>query len=1204
MQIGFKVSTFHLQNLLYMRKFLFLLLFATFNFAAIAQPINDNCSAATVIPVQSNPCVTASPGTTVNATASTQTAFIPSSADDDVWYKFTTSAVGTAGSVKVVVSIVDVAFPSGSPQSIYLEQRAGTGSCDPYYPNSTMLSSSGGNWLLTGLNPSTEYSIRVYTDDNTSRMTFGFCAYYPPVPANDDCGTASTISVTGNTGFIVQSAGTVGATASTQASGDFSGKDDDVWFQFTTPATAKNVKATLSEISYNASGQPVVELWDACGDASFINWYPYSTTPNFGTLVPNKTYRIRVYTYGSSSRFNSFKLTIDYAVPNDTYFTAESITLSSATSCTTITSGTTLGTTSEMPPACSGASSPPNDVWYTFTSTNPIHEIKLTNVTLVAGSNANMYMQLFRGSNTNSVLCSSTGSMSLDGSSIANVILSGTTYYLRIYNEDASSACTFNICSRVLPAPVNNNCSGAISVPVNTTDVEQFVSATNVGATASSPALSCSGTANYDVWFKFIAPTSGKAFIKIFNSRALINVGSGSPYFALYSGTCGSPTLVSCNSDLTGAFSGLTSGSTYFIRVFDVPGNQYAFDLSIMQLPATQTNITCATATPIDANWIQGTTLGLTSANIVPCGGGSPITNKEVWYSFNATGVKHLIDFKDMVRLSPNQNSLGFKLFSGTCAGLTEVGCKSGVQYSNDLISGLTIGNTYYVQVLENTFNGGPVSYKIRTIKENAADNDEMAGAVTLIQSPDCQNVQGTFKFSTVSSNPVTGTFSGDVWYKFVAASTNPTIALPSTSSVYMVVYQSNGSTIFHDPGFGTTNLQLTGATIGNTYYVRVYNQSTASLGPNADFTICISGVPNTILADQPTVGSTCITIDGPVVSTNSLRWLHLMHQGKIVASVFDQPGNAGMGNIIGKYYINSGAVRADGSGIEYLNRNFEITPTIQPVSPVRVRLYFSKSEFDAMVQANDADGNDVYYLNDLKISKFSSNPCSNVLNLAGELLYNISNWGSLSSSVYYVEVMVPSFSSFFLKNVSGVLPVTCIDFSAERKNNRVNLKWTTATENNADHYEIERSIDGKNFNKIGTIAAKGTGSVYAFTDEAITQKGVYYYRLMAVDKDGSKKFACNTVKVSVEGGKEQIFGNIYPNPVKDEMMVQLQRSYAGSVGLQIISSTGQVMQQTSVNLQSSDVKIGLNTSGLSAGVYVLRLQTVKGIETIRFTKQ
>ncbi len=895
-----------------------------------------------------------------------------------------------------------------------------------------------------------------------------------------------------------------------------------------------------------------------------------------------------------------------YAQPsNDTYFNSQLITLTSGSSCTTVGSGgTTLNATPDGVPACSGATAPAKDVWYKFVASDVTATIQLSNVVLASGTNSAMYMQLFRGSNTNSVLCVSGSIMNLDGSSPSTTLFIGTTYYLRIYNADGVSASNFDLCSKTPPPPVNDNCSGAISVPVNTTETEQFVSVSNVSATASSPALSCTGTNAHDVWLKFVAPASGKAFVKIFNSRAVVNAGSGSPNFAVYGGTCGSLSLISCFVDQTGAVSGLTPGATYFIRVFDVPGSQYTFDVSIRQIPTTPTNIACNSATSINTNWIEGTTYGLTTSSVTPCGGGSPSPNKEVWYSFTATGAKHLIDFKDMIRLGPDQNGLGFKLYSGTCAALTEVDCKPSVQFANGVISGLTQGSSYYVQVLENTFNGGPVAYKIRTINETAPSNDESTGAVTLVQNPECQNTSGTFKFSSVSSNPATGTFSGDVWFKFVAATADLSINVPTPANVYIQVYNSDASTIFFDPGFGMGSIQIFGATVGNTYYIRLYNQGSASVGPDADFNICVSGAPSTAAADVPTPGSSCIAIDGAATSTNSGKWLHLTHQGKMVASVFDSPGGAGMGNISGQYYINSGAVRSDASGIEYLNRNFEITPQTQPVNPVAVRLYFTKPEFDAMIQANDGDGNDVYYLNDLKISKFSSNPCSNVLNLAGEVLYNIHGWGSLSSNVYYVEVIVPSFSSFFLKNISGVLPVICVDFSAERKNNRVNLKWTTATEINADHYEVERSMDGKNFYKIGSTAAKGSGSTYVMVDETIIPKGVYYYRLVSVDKDGSKRFACNTAKVSINGEKDQLFGNVYPNPAKGEMTVQLQRSYSGSVGLQVISTTGQVMQQSSINLQASDVKINLNTASLPAGVYVLRLQTVKGIETIRFTKQ
>lgn len=894
---------------------------------------------------------------------------------------------------------------------------------------------------------------------------------------------------------------------------------------------------------------------------------------------------------------------------NDTYFTAQLISLSGSATCTAIvTGGTTVSATSEFPPACSGATSPPNDVWYKFIPSGPTAIIRLTNVVLVSGSSANMYMQLFRGSNTNSVLCVDNNLMELDGSDIAHTLLPGTTYYLRIYNSTTSSACTFNICNSIPPPPVNDDCSGAINVPVNSSDGELKVSVTSVGATASSPALACvSGTADHDIWFKFIAPSSGQVYVNLFNSRALVTVGSGNPIWAVYSGTCGALVQVLCNTSQTGAVSGLTAGATYYIRVFDAAGNQYGFDLSLKQVPVTSTNTTCAAAVTLNTNWRQGSTLGIAASNVVPCFGGSPSTNKELWYSFTATAAKHLVDFSEMVRLGPDQNNLGFKVYSGTCAALgTAIACVDNVTFSNAVVNGLTIGNTYYVQVLENTYNGGPVMFKIRTIAQSVPANDESTGAITLIQNPDCQNTAGTFKFASMSANPATGSFLGDVWYKFKSASTDATISISSYQ--YITVYNSDATTVFNDPGFGGNSLALTGMTVGNTYYIRLYNTaSTPSFGPDADFTICVAGVPSVAAADVPTPGSSCITIDGPVISTNSARWLHLTHSGKMVASVMDTSGAAGMGAVTAKYYINSGTVRSDASGIEYLNRNFEITPATQPTKPVAVRLYFTKAEFDAMVSANDGDGNDVYYLNDLKISKFSSNPCASTLTLAGEVLYNISNWGNLSANVYYIEVIVPSFSSFFLKNISGVLPVSCIGFTAERKTGKMNLQWTTATENNSDHFEIQRSVDGINFINIASVAASGNSNNvlhYAYSDETAAGEATYYYRLLAVDKNGAGKFACNTAKVAAAGIKQAIFGNVYPNPVKGEMSVQLQRSYSGNVQVQVISSTGQVLQQRSVTLQPSDVRFIMNTYSLSKGIYVLRLRTPEGVETIRFTKQ
>jgi hypothetical protein len=1185
-----------------MKSFL-LFLFVFCCIRIIAQPANDNCAAAVSLTPGVSCVPSAATYTTVAATLSPDaTAAFSGDNDDDVWFQFTATASAHRMELSSITTV------SGTTANLMYEVTDACGNF-PFIYGTLFL----GYTTLRGLTPGNVYKIRVYTEGNGSRNTFKIAVCNPAAaPSNDEC--ISPLTLTMNTGCVPEGPySTLDATTSAQTSGDASGRDDDLWFTFTTGASQTTAQVTLSDIqAFYGNTNMVMELWANCADPTYINWYPSSTSINVYGLSSTTTYRLRVYSYSSSSRVQ-FKICVANPVlppSNDTYFTSQLVTLSGSSTCTTIfTGGTTLNATTEMPPACSGAASPPKDLWYKFIPSDPRATIQLTNITGVAGSSTSMYMELFRGSNTNSVLCSSTNALDLDGSDIAHTLLPGTTYYLRVYNADATSACTFNICSKTLPPPVNDDCPGAINVPVNASTAagESLlkVTASSVGATNSAPALTCSGSSAHDLWFKFTAPASGKVNISLYNQRILVNVSFAELNWGTYTGNCAALTAGTCNYSPNGSLTGLTPGAVYYVRVFDNAGNQSAFDITIREIPSTATNTTCATASALNGNWKTGATLGLSGVNVVPCFGGPALSNKELWYSFTATSAKHLLDFYDMVKLSADQNNLGYKVYAGTCAAPgTAIYCVDNVVYGNGVINGLTIGNTYYVQLLENTYNGGPMMYKIRTIPQAAPANDESSGAITVVQNPDCQNISGSFKFAGMSANPAAGTFSGDVWYKFVAASTGAMITINSYQ--YLAVYNSDATTVFNDPGTGGNSLTLAGMTAGNTYYIRLYNTaSSPSFGPDADFTICIAGTPSVAAADDPTPGSSCITIDGPATSTNSGRWLHLTHLGKMVASVMDTSGAPGMGAIAGKYYINSGSVRADATGIEYLNRNFEITPSTQPTKPVAVRLYFTKTEFDAMIAANDGDGNDVYYLNDLKISKFSSNPCSNTLTIAGEVLYNINNWGSLSSNVYYIEVIVPSFSSFFLKNISGTLPVRCIGFAAERKQNSVRLRWTTATESNTERFEIQRSLDGRNYEKIGSVKAAGNSTAmidYSFSDATLPEN-IGYYRLLLIDKDGSQQFACNTSKVGA-GVTRQIFGNIYPNPVKDEMTVQLQRSVNGNVRIQVLSSMGQVLQQKSVRLQPSDVKIAMSTSALAKGVYMLRLQTAEGVETIRFTKQ
>jgi hypothetical protein len=72
----------------------------------------------------------------------------------------------------------------------------------------------------------------------------------------------------------------------------------------------------------------------------------------------------------------------------------------------------------------------------------------------------------------------------------------------------------------------------------------------------------------------------------------------------------------------------------------------------------------------------------------------------------------------------------------------------------------------------------------------------------------------------------------------------------------------------------------------------------------------------------------------------------------------------------------------------------------------------------------------------------------------------------------------ISSFSSFyFAADVIIPLPLHFLTFKGSLQNNAALLQWETANEVNTSHFVVERSIDGINFNPIGTVAAAGSST-------------------------------------------------------------------------------------------------------------------------------
>lgn len=96
------------------------------------------------------------------------------------------------------------------------------------------------------------------------------------------------------------------------------------------------------------------------------------------------------------------------------------------------------------------------------------------------------------------------------------------------------------------------------------------------------------------------------------------------------------------------------------------------------------------------------------------------------------------------------------------------------------------------------------------------------------------------------------------------------------------------------------------------------------------------------------------------------------------------------------------------------------------------------------------------------------------------------------------------------------LLPVGMAYFKGSPDQNRVALTWGTQEEINNDGFDIERSRDGKKFEKIGHVVGEGNSIVqidYAFSDRQ-PYSGVNYYRLKQKDLDGASSYS-NTISVN-----------------------------------------------------------------------------------------
>jgi hypothetical protein len=163
----------------------------------------------------------------------------------------------------------------------------------------------------------------------------------------------------------------------------------------------------------------------------------------------------------------------------------------------------------------------------------------------------------------------------------------------------------------------------------------------------------------------------------------------------------------------------------------------------------------------------------------------------------------------------------------------------------------------------------------------------------------------------------------------------------------------------------------------------------------------------------------------------------------------------------------------------------------------------------------------------------------------------------------------------------NGTLPVRLLDFKVTSGLDFVTLQWKTDNEQNNRGFEIQRSQDGTNWQKIEFIAAGSTTAIqnYQWKDYA-PLTGKSFYRLKQIDNDG--RFEYSKVLSVTRNPKTTV--TVYPNPAKEAIQVNFGRVISDGK-LQLYNSFGQLVLTEVITGQSS---IRVKVNSLPPGIYTL----------------
>lgn len=734
--------------------------------------------------------------------------------------------------------------------------------------------------VLTQTIPGEEFLLRVSDFNGNSAADLGFeiCAFNqlddePDRPTNNDCENA--IQIIAGT-FCLPVAGTLlNATASPPFPSDACGgtNNEDVWYEIIASDTAITIEMTPDFSTLGIVAEIFVP--SSVGDCSnLLSLGCVDETLAGGTeiidivdILPGQSVFVRIYDFITATPINPGFTICAYWNPESEVPTndecAGAIPLIAGANCTPTLGNVNLATGSLPSSSCSPGGTVAADVWFSFVAT-----ASSANIIVTPTEDMDPVIQYFSGScsNLTSRGCSDVFIEANAEQLSATGLIIGQTYFVRVYDYRGIVAASteFEICIQNNTIPSNNDCAGAIPIPLG----DEFIVQDNALATQSS--VGCTGNANDDVWFSFNAGENPEGTtITVLGDLDFESV------FQLYSGTCANLNSLDCVNDVTSGiydqeqalYTNLTPGQTYYLRVYD--------------FQATSTNSTfylAITGTPAGCN-LTAPTISAQGPTTI-CGGESVFIDSDdglgLTYQWRLNG----IDIPNEINSGINASVVGaYSLFVTDLQGCTALSnsvnisvgqtptpvasasgsttiCGSGsVALSTPVVAGSSyqwfFNNSPVIGSSQNTFNAA-----------NAGSY-----SVEVTNASGCTGASNQINVTVVGNVTATIINSGN---STICQGSNAILTV-NTQAGNTIQWRLNGSIIN-----GANGTSFTATQAGN-YSVEVSNGPTCSASSN---TLTISVVPGpnpTITAQGATTfcEGNSVSLNVGTIAGASYQWLN-----------------------------------------------------------------------------------------------------------------------------------------------------------------------------------------------------------------------------------------------------------------------------------------------------------------------------------------